>query len=385
MKILHTADWHIGVTLRGRKREVEQREVLKEIKAIADQQAVDLVIIAGDLFHNAVPTPEAERIAYQALLDLSADERQVVLIAGNHDSSQRLDAIRPLLQLTNVTAAGRLRRPDEGGVVELTLRTGEKAVAALLPFLSQRGIVTADHLMSESAAEHTQEYADRMRRIVERFARKFREDAVNLVIAHLTIAAAKIGGGERQAHTIFSYFVPPNIFPTDAHYVALGHLHRAQQVDGPGQIHYSGSPLLIDFGEEANQPSVNIVEATAGSPARTESIGLAQARGFRTLRGTREQLSKLQDQVGEDYLRIQVEEKPIPGLADEMRDAFPNAVDVVVVGDEPESSSDQVDLTQLGTPRDLFMEFLVERKVDDEGLVQLFDALVEEALETDQA
>ena len=385
MKILHTADWHIGVALRGRKRDEEQRAVLEEIAKIAVDRDVDLVIVAGDLFHNAAPTPEAEEIAYRALLQLAKDERHIILIAGNHDSAHRLDAIRPLLKLASVTACGRVRPPADGGVVELTARTGETVVAALLPFLSQRGIVTADRLMSQSAAENVQEYGDRMRRIVDLFAKPFRDDAVNLMVAHLTVAAAKLGGGERQAHTIFGYHVPANIFPTDAHYVALGHLHRAQKVAGPGQIRYSGSPLLIDFGEEANEPSVTVLEAKPGSPATSEIVSLESPRGMQHLRGTRDNLMEMVESVGDDYLKIEIEEKPTPGLADEIRDIFPNAVDVRIAGDEPEQRSDRLDLTKLAAPRDQFLEFMSENEIENEALVSLFDTLVEETLEADQA
>jgi exonuclease SbcD len=384
MKILHTADWHVGVTIRGRKRDEEQRAVLEEIASISVEQEVDLVIVAGDLFHNAAPTPEAEDIAYNALLKLAQNDRQLILISGNHDSSHRLDAIRPLLKLANVTACGRLRRPDDGGVVELVVRTGETVVAALLPFLSQRGIVTADHLMSGSTAENVQEYADRMRRIVGLFAGSFRDDAVNLIVAHLTVAAAKLGGGERQAHTIFGYHVPANIFPTDAHYVALGHLHREQKVSGPCPTYYSGSPILIDFGEEDNVPSVSMIEARAGSPATVDTQKLTSPRGMRTLRGNRDVLMKLKDSVGDDFLRIEIEEKPTPGLADEIRDTFPNAVDVRISEDEPVQTSNRLDLAKLAAPRDLFVEYLEDSEIQNAALVSLFDTLVEEALETDQ-
>lgn len=385
MRFLHTADWHVGVTLRGRKRDEEQRAVLDEIVRVADERDVDLVIVAGDLFHNAAPTPEAEAIAYRALLHLAKDDRQIILIAGNHDSSHRLDAIRPLLSLANVTACGRLRPPGEGGVVEMTARSGEPVVAALLPFLSQRGIVTADRLMDKSAAENVQAYADRMRRIVELFSEPFRDDAVNLVIAHLTVAAAKMGGGEREAHTVFGYHVPANIFPTNAHYVALGHLHREQTVNGPGQIRYSGSPLLIDFGEEANQPAVTVVEAQPGTPAEVDVVPLESARGMRVLRGPRDQLAALVDTVGDDYLKIEVEERPAPGLADEIRELFPNAVDVRIAGDAPVQKTEALDLSKLAAPRDLFIEFLKDNETEDEDLLSLFDTLVEEVLEADQA
>ena len=148
----------------------------------------------------------------------------------------------------------------------------------------------------------------------------------------------------------------------------------------------SGTFETKNFGEEENVPSITLIEAAAGSPATTESIELTSARGLRTLRGTRDGLLELREHAGDDYLRIQVEEKPTPGLADEIRDTFPNAVDVVIAGDEPDVSTvERLDLKKLGAPRDLFTAYLKEREIENQDLVALFDTLVEEALETDQA
>src|SRR5680860_969681 len=104
MRILHTADWHVGRTIRGRSRAAEHLAVLAEITAIARAEAVDLVLVAGDQFDTAAPSPEAERIVYRALLDL-AEVAPVVVVGGNHDSAQRLEAVAPLL-----AACGRLTR-----------------------------------------------------------------------------------------------------------------------------------------------------------------------------------------------------------------------------------------------------------------------------------
>ena len=111
MKILHTADWHVGRTLRGRNRADEHRAVLDEIVAITRDAAVDLVLVAGDQFDRAVPTPESEEIVYDALLRLARTGAQVVVIAGNHDNPRRLTAVRPLLELAN---ADSLRPPTQG-------------------------------------------------------------------------------------------------------------------------------------------------------------------------------------------------------------------------------------------------------------------------------
>src|SRR5690349_2130715 len=96
MKILHTADWHVGKTVRGHSRADEHRAVLDELVAVAEAREVDLVIVAGDLFDTASPTPESEQIVYQALLGLRATGAQVVVIAGNHDNPHRLLAVAPL-------------------------------------------------------------------------------------------------------------------------------------------------------------------------------------------------------------------------------------------------------------------------------------------------
>src|SRR6185295_20193303 len=141
MRILHTADWHVGKTLRGRSRATEHREVLGEIVALTAARRVDLVLIAGDLFDSAAPTPEAEKIVYDALIGLAAAGAEIAIVAGNHDSPHRLEAVRPLLELTSVHTAPTLMRPEDGGVRRISTRRAGTATLALLPFLSQRAIV----------------------------------------------------------------------------------------------------------------------------------------------------------------------------------------------------------------------------------------------------
>ena len=377
MRILHTADWHVGATLRGRSRADEHRAVLAEVVSIAEERQVDLAIVAGDLFHHAAPNPESEQIVYDALLRLARDGRQVLLVAGNHDNPARVEAIRPLLGMAGIHAVGHPRRRDEGGIVRTETRNGERANAVLLPFLSQRGIVKADDLMSGQAGDHVQKYADRIRSILSHLCEGFEEDAVNLVISHLTVVGGKVGGGEREAHTVFDYQVPPQVFPTNAHYTALGHLHRSQEVPGPGKIHYSGAPIQVDFSEEKNDPCVLLAEAEAGVPARVTEEKLRSPRSLRTLSGTREELMEERDSAGDAYLRIEVEERPTPGLADEMREVFPNAVDVRVVHEaEEQDSRPPIDMGK--SPGGLFRQFLEEHGLENEDLLKLFDELLEE-------
>ncbi|MGH2475553.1 MAG: metallophosphoesterase family protein, partial [Candidatus Limnocylindrales bacterium] len=147
MRVLHTSDWHVGKALRGRSRATEHEAVLGEIAGIARREAVDLVIVAGDLFDSATPSPEAERIVYRGLLDLAAGDRPVIVVAGNHDSAQRLGAVAPLSEASGIHVAAAVRPPDDGGVVDIAAG-GERAQVALLPFPSQRYVVAADLLLA---------------------------------------------------------------------------------------------------------------------------------------------------------------------------------------------------------------------------------------------
>ena len=399
MRVLHTSDWHVGKAIRGRSRSHEHRAVLAEIAAVAEREDVDLVIVAGDLFDTASPTPEAERIVYRALLDLAAGGRPVVVLAGNHDSAPRLAAVAPLSEASGITVAPAIRPPDDGGVLEVAAGD-DVALLALLPFPSQRYVVTADVLLAGDAADAHAAYADRVLSILRVLTKGFRAGTVNLVAAHLMVMGGTMGGGERGAHTVFDYWVPATAFPATAQYVALGHLHRAQQLPGPAPLHYCGSPLQLDFGETANEPAVNVVDVRAGKPAVVRSVPLVAGSRLRTLRGTlvdvlaaAADLPAPRAEVGGGaggadggpeapwpaHVRVVLDEPPRAGLADEVRERIPAAVEVVLAPREAGDGGRAADPDRLRrTPRDLFGEYLAEHDVADDRLVPLFDELVEQ-------
>ena len=445
MKLLHTADWHVGKTVRGRSRADEHAAVLAEVAAIADAEDVDVVAVVGDVFDTAAPAPESERIVYRALLDLSAHgERPVVVVAGNHDNARRLGAVSPVFDLANVHVASTVRAPTGGGVLELTTRAGEPVRLALLPFLGQRHVVHAADLMALDATETGGHYAARLAQIIGALTAGFTPDAVNVVLAHLMVSGGVLGGGERSAHTIFDYWVAGNAFPSSAHYVALGHLHRPQRIEGPCPLWYSGSPLAMDFGEEDDAKAVLIVEATPSTPAAVRSVPLAAGRRFRTIRGTLAELtaraavgaeaspaevSPVEDadeqptlfaadgstsaaassvadadadvddapEAGDapaaataadaptgDFLRVVVRERPRPGLADEVRALFPDAIDIKVEvprgHDEPVAAAGD---TGDRSPHDLFVQYLAAKGSDDARVVALFDEIFDQIVDHD--
>ncbi|MFI7022322.1 exonuclease SbcCD subunit D [Micromonospora sp. NPDC049900] len=379
MKILHTSDWHVGKVLKGQSRAEEHKQVLAGVIDIARQERPDLVVIAGDLYDTAAPTAEATRLVTRALTALRRTGADVVAIGGNHDNGAALDALRPWAEAAGITLRGAVREDPAEHVVDGTTAGGERWRLAALPFLSQRYAIRAVEMYELTAAETNQTYADHLGRILARLTEGFDEpDRVHLVTAHLTVVGATTGGGERDAHTVLGYAVPATVFPGTAHYVALGHLHRAQRVQGPCPIRYSGAPLAVDFGEQENVPSVTLVEVTATTAARVREVPVAEATALRTVRGTLTQLAEITPPEG--WLRVYVREQPRAGLREEVQELLPRALEIRI---DPElvpapGSGTRIAQRAGRSPRQLFADYLDSRGHADDGVRELFDELIEE-------
>ena len=405
MKLLHTSDWHVGKAIRRNSRADEHRAVIDEIVGLVGEHSVELVILAGDLFDTASPPPEAEAMVYRGLLDMARAGAQVAVIAGNHDNARRLGAVAPVFE-----AAGRVHlvaepaRPDEGGVLRLAMPGGEDVRLALLPFVSQRGVVRAKDLMEAAAYENAQAYAERMRLLIEVLCASFEADAVNVLAAHAFVHGGRLGGGERAAHFVEEYALSAQAFPPTAGYVALGHVHRPQKIPGAAPIWYCGSPLQLDFGEEDQAKQVNLVDIEPGKPPTVTPVPLASGRALRTLTGTLDELAAAADDGagaggsgaggetegggdggGDDgtrggsdgaWLRVVVREPRRPGLADEVRELLGHRVVDVQVEDASAPAPPKVKRSGRA-PAELFDEFLAERNVDDDRVRALFAELLD--------
>jgi DNA repair protein SbcD/Mre11 len=373
VKILHTSDWHVGRRIRGRDRSDEHRAVLAELVTIAAGAEVQLVVVAGDVFDMSAPTPAAEQIVWRGLLDL-AEVAPVVVIAGNHDNPGRLEAVAPLLELGRIVVCSEPSPPDQAGVMayeELGIKV------AMLPFVSQRGIVRAEQIMGSDPDQHAGAYEERIKRLIEALTASMTPDTVNLLAGHLTVHGAQEGGGERQAH-IFGYAVPASVFPGHLSHVALGHLHRQQKVPHGGSVWYSGSPLQLDFGEVDDRKGALLVEASPGLPSKVTAVPLTSGRRLVTLRGTLEQVLAHADDVEGAYVKVELTEKARVGLADTVRTAIPGAVDVTLLKPAP-ARSQTIESRRAISPTDAFHRYLEDNNVGDERVEALFAELFDEA------
>jgi DNA repair protein SbcD/Mre11 len=382
MRILHTSDWHVGKVLKGRDRHEEHVAVLSSIvKTVRDEDA-DLVLVVGDLFESAAPTAKAQGLVMRTLLALREDGRQVVVIAGNHDNQSLLDAVyRPVLGQLGLHVLGTPKRPDAGGTLTLRMRTGEVARVAALPFLSHRYAVRAAEILLHEFAEHALDYAQRVAEMVRLLTADFTADAVNVVMAHATLLGGRRGGGEREVQTSLDYELPASMFPVTAHYAALGHLHRQQEIPGPCPIFYSGSPLAIDFGEEANEPGALLVTAEPGIRADARPVPITGGRRLRTLRGTLDQVIADGEQAGDAYLRVVLAEPGRAGLGDLVREKLPNALEVMLDdAHRPRPGvRDGERPSRIGrSPQELFSDYLSEQNIDDPRIAAMFAELLDQ-------
>jgi exonuclease SbcD len=360
MRFLHTADWHVGKTLRGRSRLDEFAAALEEVAQVARERRVDAVLIAGDVFDSPAPPAEAEKLVYDFLARLLPERIACVLVAGNHDHPRKLAALAELLEGLRIFVRADVRPPDQGGVVRVPSRDGAtEARVAVLPFVPERRIVDACQILGPEH-EWYEEYARRLEQVLARLTAGFTPKTVNLVVGHLLISGARVGTGERPLHLGEVYGVNAQQLPANAQYIALGHLHRPQELVAPSRTFYSGSLLELDFGETEQEKRVLLVEAAPGKPATIESVPLRAGRRLRDVSGTLAELAALAGSTGDDYLRVGVRvDGPVPGVAEQVRELLPNALDVRLLYERSEPAPAPV--TQGLAPSQLFAEFYRRR------------------------
>ena len=276
MKVLHTSDWHIGRTLYGRKRYEEFGAFLTWLADTIQQNEIDALLVAGDIFDTSAPSNRAQELYYRFLCRVAASCcRHVVVVAGNHDSPSFLNAPKELLKALDVHVVGSSTESPEDEV--LVLRNDQdtpELIVCAVPYLRDRDIRVAE--AGESVEDKERKLIDGIRThyaTVAALAEQKREElGANIPIVgtgHLFTAGGHTvdGDGVRELYVGSLAHVTAGIFPACFNYLALGHLHIPQEVNGSKTIRYSGSPLPMGFGEAKQQKSVCQVEfhSTAAS------------------------------------------------------------------------------------------------------------------------
>ncbi|MBW2736830.1 MAG: exonuclease subunit SbcD, partial [Deltaproteobacteria bacterium] len=206
--------------------------VLDEIVHIADEESVDLVVVSGDLFDRPAPPVEALSLVVDTLRRLAKDNRPVVGIAGNHDSAELFELLGRLMKSWNIHLVGEIKRPAEGGVLDL-MAGGTRALVACFPFLREGKVVD----FMQEVDQWYGAYAERVARLCQAYNASLEQqkdaNTVTLLTAHFLVSGARLGGegaprGGRLLHIGESYAATEQAIPPGPQYVAMGHIHAPQ-------------------------------------------------------------------------------------------------------------------------------------------------------------
>jgi DNA repair protein SbcD/Mre11 len=310
MRLLHTSDWHLGRTLHGFSLIDAQRDAVDNLVTEAITRNVDLFVVAGDVFDRAVPPIEALRILNDVVARLHEAAITTVLIAGNHDSGERLSTYSSVLRdgVWVIGDAGELATPivmsDEYGPV----------LVYALPFLDPD--LVRHELGGEEPIERSHDAV--MTRAIELIDadRQARGNPRSIAIGHAFVVAGEVpevSESERDLSIGGVQSVPAARFGESFDYVALGHLHRPQQVGGPA-LRYSGSLLRYSFSESGHEKSFAVVDLGApGSEITIEQVEIRQPRPMSRLRGSMsELLSDAHEAAREHFVELVVTEESYP-------------------------------------------------------------------------
>lgn len=354
MKLLHLADLHIGKRVNEFSMLEDQRFILERILKIAEEQKPDAVLLAGDLYDRSVPVGEAVGLLDDFLTELAGRGMKVLAVSGNHDSPERLNFGSRLMRGAGVSIAGTFA----GRPVEVLLSDSFGPVHMhLLPFL--RPAVAAPFFGETQIDSY-----DAAVRAAVGAAGPFRENERYVLLAHQFVTGAgmeplrcdsetvSVGGVDNVDVSAFS--------PYD--YVALGHLHGAQQIGRP-EVRYAGSPLKYSFSEARQVKSVTLAELGEKGKVEISKIPLSPLRDMREIRGPiAELVSRAVSEQGnpQDYIRaVLTDLEQIPDTAGKLRAVYPNLmrVDFESRSWNAEGTSDSGETETAQSPEQLFEDF----------------------------
>ncbi|MEY3368327.1 MAG: hypothetical protein RI973_1482 [Bacteroidota bacterium] len=287
MKILHTSDWHLGQKFISRDREEEHRLALDWLLEVLVKEHVDLLLVAGDIFDIGNPSNSARSIYYNFLRKvLKTNCRHVVIVSGNHDSPQMLDAPAELLQLLDIHVVGSAQINPE--VLVLKDKNGNaEIVVAAIPFLRDHELNRA--IPRDSPLEYfpriQEAIADYYRRAADAAAAYIELQVPLIATGHLFASGAFTSGKQDNIYQGNLENITADRFPEIFDYVALGHIHRAQAVAGINRIRYSGSLIPLSFSETKDDKSVTLVEFEGPNISAVREIPVPLWRRLKTIQG----------------------------------------------------------------------------------------------------
>lgn len=320
MRFLHTADLHIGKRVNEFSMLEDQRYILNQILDIVEEEAVEVVMICGDVYDKGIPPVDAIELLDDFLWKLAEKDCRTLMISGNHDSGDRLGFGKHLFQNSNLFIVSQF----SGEIEKITIPCGNLPVNFyMLPFVKPV-------IVNQSLGIHTQSYQECLRYLIEHT--KIDPEEMNLLMAHQFVTAGKenpelsdsetssLGGIDNVDYRIFDPF----------DYVALGHIHKPQAMGRP-QVRYSGSILKYSFSEIRKEKEVVLLHIEENKKMEMSFRKLKPLRDMREIKGTIRQLMEGEIRLGnqEDYVQVTLtDEEEILDAIGKVRTVFPNVMQI---------------------------------------------------------
>lgn len=373
MKLLHTADWHLGRILYGRSMLEDQRYFIHSfLFPLIDREKPDALLLSGDIFDRQIAPVEAIRLFDDFVTGLCVDRQiPLVAIAGNHDGADRLGLGARLYRAAGFYLTARL----DPGAPPVKFPDQDREVHIYsLPYFDP---ATARDCLSDPSIRGC---GDAFAAVLDRLRQRLDPAACNILLAHCFVTGAAVSDSESPLFIGGSGEVDAGLFQ-DFDYVALGHLHRAQRAGEDG-VRYAGSPLKYSFDEENHHKSVTILEIGQGLSVR--QVPVKPLRDMRTVTGSLDQLRTQalapENRLGrEDYIYAVLSGPPVFEPMSRLREFYPNALGVIngadpAAGETAERSALRRNLRRRDSMT-LFEEFLrqmcdTEPTEDDRAVFQ---------------
>ena len=384
MKILHTADWHIGQKLHERSRLDEHEQFLDWLLDTIRKHNVELLLVSGDIFDTSLPSAEATNLYYQFLYRLSNQtDAYAVITAGNHDSARHLEAPQEFLKMGRIYVIGTVSAADRC-VFRFPCDNPRVAVAAV-PYLTESEL---RHYSYETEAERNERYREWLKSFYAECVAAMPAELPKILMGHLFVQSGTVMDSERNIQIGGATAIHASDFPQDVDYVALGHLHRPQTIKGTAYpIRYSGSPIPLRFNEASYGKKVYLLELSdEGYLVQDEAIEIPVFQELCTIEG--DEPTVLSDAMTSTwngkYIQVKLKlDKPRVGISDKIRQAFRERGGEVL--------SVEVELPEIvpgptGTPEDIprpekifeqFHRANFEGEPPDESLTQTFSELIQ--------
>lgn len=395
MRFIHTSDWHLGKNLEGHSRLAEQEKFCKDFIDLVNENDIDMVIIAGDIYDTSNPPAQAEKLFYKTVSELSQNgKRCVLIIAGNHDNPERLSAASPLAHEQGIIILGMpnsYTEPykyngfeivfSEEGVVELKIKD-ESVVISTLPYPSEKRLNEV-LVKSTDDKDKQQTYTEKIGEIFKITTKKFKEDTINIAVSHLFVLGGETTDSERPIELGGSLIVNTKDLPQNAQYIALGHLHKPQKVSERLNAYYSGSPLQYSKDERSYSKGANIVDIKAGEKPKINQIYFKNYKPIEVFKcsGIEEALKICEENKDRDiwsYFEIKTEEVLAQSDIKKMKDTLKDIIEIrpIIISNEQEEVIDMKEKSM----GELFKEFYsFSRGVEPKGeLMDLFLDIVSE-------